>query len=114
VIATLILAAVSIGSPVVETPTCAAREPQLEVISRPRSVPASYPIDDPTRKQAEGVVVLEIEVGDHGKPVNIAVVCDTAGARAVRAAKHAVREWQFSAPAHIIGQVELHFTAGEL
>ena len=109
-IASLILAAASLGSPA-ESPACAAREPQLQVIRRP--TPVNYPIDDPTRKLGVGVVVLEIEVGEGGKAEKITTVCDTAGAPAVRAASHAVRSWQFSAPAHTVGQLELRFTVVE-
>jgi len=109
VIAQLVLVAASIGSPAAAPFTCVAREPQLEVIRRP--IPVNYPIDDPAREQPIGVVVLEIEVGEHGKAARITEVCSTAGARAVRSATHAVRTWQFSAPAHTIGQLEIRFTA---
>ena len=109
-IASLILVAVSLSSPAGSS-ACAAREPQLQVIRRP--IPVHYPIDDPTRKQGVGIVVLEIEVGEGGKAEKIATVCDTAGARAVRAAEQAVRTWQFNAPVHTVGQLELRFTAVE-
>jgi outer membrane biosynthesis protein TonB len=111
-IASLVLAAALIGDPAATTSVCAAHEPQLQVIRRP--IPANYPIDDPTGKQPVGVVVLEIEVGEHGNAAKISAVCDTAGARAVRAAKHAVGAWQFGAPAHTVGQIEVRFTVAEL
>ena len=106
-IASLILVAVSLSSPV-ESSACAAREPQLQVIRRP--IPVNYPIDDPTRKQAVGVVVFEIEIGEGGKAEKITTICDTTGASAVRAASRAVRSWQFIASAHTVGQIELRFT----
>jgi hypothetical protein len=111
-IAPLILIAASFGNPTAAASACAAREPQLQVTRRP--IPVNYPIDDPTGKQSVGVVVLEIEVGEHGKAKRIGAVCATAGAQAVRAAERAVRAWQFSAPEHTVGQLELHFSAVEL
>jgi TonB family protein len=100
------------GSPIAETSACAAHEPQLQVIRR--SIPVRYPIDDPTRKEPGGVVVLEIEVGEHGEAMKVTTVCSTTGPRSVRAARQAIRAWQFGAPAHATGQLELRFTAEEL
>ena len=111
-LAQLILVAASIGSPAAAPTTCVAREPQLQVIGR--SIPVNYPIEDAESKLPEGVVVLEIEVGEHGRAEKIALVCDTVGPKGVRAAEHAVRKWQFSAPAHAVGQLELRFTATQL
>ncbi len=107
----LILVAASIGSLPADNSACAAREPQLEVIRRP--IPVRYPIESPTRKLPVGVVVLEIEVGQQGKATKITTVCSTAGPQASHAATRAVRTWQFSAPAHTVGQLEVRFTAVE-
>ena len=107
----LIFVAVSIGSLPAGSSACAAREPQLEVVRRP--IPVRYTIEDPTHKQAVGVVVFEVKVGEHGKVAKIATVCSTAGPQAARAAVQAVRTWQFRAPAHSIGQLELRFTDRE-
>jgi len=110
-IGSLILVAASISSLPADSSACAAREPQLQVIRRP--IPVRYPIEDPTRKQLVGVVVLEIEVGKNGNAAKITTICSTADPQAVRAATQAVRTWQFRAPAHTVGQLELRFTAVE-
>jgi len=92
----------------IEGPSCTAREPQLQVVRRP--IPVNYPIDDPVRNQAVGVVVIEVAVGANGKAAKVTPICNTAGSRAVKAAVRAARTWVFGAPAHTVGQLEVRFT----